>query len=503
MENSPKKLVIAGGGTAGWMAAAALSKLLGKTVNVTLIESQEIGRIGVGEATIPQLRVFHKLLGIDEQDFMRKTQSTFKLGIEFKNWKQANHSYFHSFGATGKECWACDFHHFWVKGQQHNIAAPFGKYCLEHEAALQGRMLGSDNAGVNYAYHLDAGLYAQFLKALAEKNNTQHIEGKIHHVNLHPTTRFIESLTLENGQTIEGDYFIDCTGFAARLIEQALHTGFESYQHVLPCDSAVAVQTESTDNMRPYTQAIAHPFGWQWRIPLQHRVGNGLVYCSRYTSDEQALDALLSNLESKPITEPRAFKYETGRRLKSWNKNCIAIGLASGFMEPVESTSIHLIMSQLLRFIRLFPCKEHSDALVDEFNQQTKIDMERIRDFLVLHYHVNQRHSDPFWAHCQTMDIPQTLQHKLNLFSETGNLMLNDTELFKIDSWTQVAIGQGLVPKQYHQIVDAMSRDELARFLTSIDTHVKQNVAKIPSHKDFIAHYCKADIQEQETCMHP
>jgi tryptophan halogenase len=487
-----KKVVIAGGGTSGWLAAAAISKLVGRNFDISLIESEAIGRIGVGEATIPPLRTFHKLLGINERDFMSKVQATFKLGIEFINWGRKGDNYIHSFGVNGKDCWACDFQHFWLAGLRHGIDGEIGQYCLELMAARQGKVLGGDDCGVNYAYHLDAGLYAEYLKQIANQYGVKLVEGIIQNVVTHAEDGFIKELQLVDGRVVEGDFFIDCTGFSARLIEGALNVSYEPYGHFLPCDSAVAVQTESTPNLRPYTQAIAHDFGWQWRIPLQHRVGNGLVYCSRHVSDDEALATLMNNLESPAITEPRAFKYRTGRRNKAWHKNCVAIGLASGFLEPVESTSIHLAMSGILRLLKLFPQGEIHPSNVDEYNRQTQEEMERVRNFIILHYKATARDDSAFWRYCKDMDIPEALAHRVQLFADTGAVPLQEKELFLVDSWTQVMLGQGIMPTGYHPIVDMMPPEDLRKFLAAIRSHVETSVGKMPSHQAFIDSYCKS-----------
>ncbi|CAM3524329.1 tryptophan halogenase family protein [Shewanella violacea] len=495
MTNSNKKvqkIVIAGGGSAGWMTAAALSKLLGKNLDICLIESEEIGRIGVGEATIPPIRVFNQLLGIDEQDFMRSVQGTFKLGIEFTNWGALGDDYIHSFGTTGKECWAAEFQHFWLKGKQQGLTAEFGDYCVELQAARAGKFFSSKDSSLNYAYHIDAGLYAKYLHDLSIKHGVQHIEGIIDDVSIDAQNGHITSVTLKDGQLIKGDLFIDCTGFSARLIEGALNTGFESYSHLLPCDAAVAVQTEKSAEPRPYTQSMARDSGWQWRIPLQHRVGNGLVYCSRFISDKDAIASLMNNLESPAITEPRVFKYKTGRRLKGWNKNCVAIGLASGFVEPVESTALHMIMSSILRLMKLFPHDAISHANINEYNKQTKEEMERIRDFIILHYKATSRDDTAFWRYCQNMEIPATLSHRIELFKDTACVCLTETELFRIDSWTQVMLGQGIIPKHYHQIVDNMSDTELKRFLAGLKQMVDKQVTQMPYHQQFIDQYSKS-----------
>lgn len=494
-QNRPhkKRVVVAGGGTSGWLAAAAMAKTLGKVLDVTIIESEAIGRIGVGEATIPPLRTFHRLLGIDEAELMREIQATIKLGIEFQNWGQVGDSYIHSFGVSGKDCWACDFQHFWVAGRQKGLNEdPIGAYCRELMAAKEGRALGGERSGVNYAYHLDAGLYAEFLKRLATKHGAKHIDGIIDNVNTRPEDGHIVSLDMRDGSKVEGDLFLDCTGFSARLIHGALNTSYVQYGHYLPCDSAVAIQSEKVGPPRPYTQAIAHPFGWQWRIPLQHRIGNGIVYSSRFVSDDEAEATLRKNLEGEAITQARTFRYVTGRRSKVWNKNCIAIGLSSGFLEPVESTSIHLAMSSILRLLKLFPHGDIQQTHIDEFNKQTSDEMDRIRNFLILHYKATHREDSAFWRYCKNMDIPEELAHRVKLFEDTGAIPLIEKELFQTDSWTQVMLGQHIVPQSYHPIVDAMDTNELNHFLEGLKAKVRSEVASMPMHQEFLNHYCPA-----------
>jgi tryptophan 7-halogenase len=493
IENSRvKKVVIAGGGTAGWMAAATLSCQLGKVVEICLVESDEIGTVGVGEATIPPMQAFHKLLGIDEQEFMRAVKGTFKLGISFENWGNLNETYIHSFGQTGKEFWAADFQHFWLKMRELGSTAEFGDFCLELQAAKANKFAITQNHRLNFAYHLDATLYAKFLRSYSERYGVKRIEGKIDAVNKNTRTGFIESLRLHSGELIEGDLFIDCTGFRGLLIEQTLHTGYEDWSHWLPADSAAAVQTESIGPAIPYTRSIAHEFGWQWQIPLQSRVGNGLVYCSRYLSDEDAKKTLLANISGKLINEPRIIKFRTGRRLKGWNKNCVALGLASGFIEPLESTSIHLIMSCVMRLIKLFPHTNIQEADIAEYNEQTKTEAEKIRDFIILHYHVTQRDDSPFWRHCREMEIPETLAHRIKLFSESARVFKGDNEIFRIDSWAQVMLGQGIKPKTYHPIVGMMDMKELEKSLMGFRSGIQQQVAELPTHADFIKSYCNA-----------
>ncbi|MCW8196343.1 tryptophan 7-halogenase [Proteobacteria bacterium 005FR1] len=492
MNKRIRKVTIVGGGTAGWMAAAGLSKSLGETLDISLIESDEIGTVGVGEATIPTLLTLHKLLDIDEREFMAAVQGTFKLGISFENWRAQGEDYIHSFGYTGKDCWAAGFQHFWLKGLKQGLSAAYGDYCSEHLAARRNRFAVLPNSGLNYAYHMDATLYARFLRKFAERYGVRRIEGKITSVQTQPESGFIESVTLASGQVVEGDLFIDCSGFRGLLIEQTLHTGYEDWSHWLPCDSAVAVQTSSVSEPIPYTRSIARDAGWQWRIPLQHRVGNGLVYCSRYLSDEDAKSRLLDNIEGERLIEPRVIKFRTGRRLKQWNKNCIALGLAGGFIEPLESTSIHLIQRGIIRLMQLFPVAGINSADIDEFNAQSDHELENIRDFIVLHYHVTERQDTPFWRHCRSMDIPASLAHRIKLFRDTGRVFKVPNELFGENSWVQVMLGQGIMPKSYHPIVDMMPDEELKNFLGTLRDAPRRLTDQLPDHQTFISNYCKA-----------
>jgi tryptophan halogenase len=487
------KIVIAGGGTAGWMAAASLSKLLGKSFDITLVESDQIGTVGVGEAAIPTLTAFHRLLGINEQAFMKATHATFKLGINFENWKSGDDEYMHGFGRVGKECWAGEFQHFWLHGKQNNIDFDFEQYCPEIQAA-KAEKFALSKGGLNYSYHLDATLYAKFLRTFAEAHGVTRIEGKIIDVAKCPSTGNIQSIQLANGHVIDGQLFIDCTGFVGLLIEKALHTGYEDWSHWLPSDSAVAVQTKSVSSPLPYTRSIAHESGWQWRIPLQHRVGNGLVFCSKYLSDDDAKTLLVNNIEGEMINQPRVIKFKTGRRRKGWNKNCVALGLSSGFLEPLESTSIHLIMSGVLRLIRLFPFEGITPATVNEYNQQLTSELEHIRDFIILHYHATQRADTPFWQYCKHMEIPDSLKQRLDLFKETGRIFTSEGELFRVDSWSQVMLGQGVYPQQYHQIAAIMKQHELERFLGDIRLTIDKAVEGLPSHQSFLDSYCRSTL---------
>jgi tryptophan halogenase len=490
-----KKLVIAGGGTAGWMAAALFSKTFGETLEITLVESDDIPTVGVGEATIPPLQTFHKMLELDEREFVSAVNGTFKLGIQFENWREKSHKYIHSFGFAGKDCWTCGFVHFWLGGVKRGVCdAEYGAHCVELLAAQQGKFAVLPNNRLNYAYHFDAGKYAMLLRSFSEKLGVIRQEGKIQTVDLCPTSGHITSLTLMSGEVIEGDFFIDCTGFRALLIDGALHTGYEDWTHWLPCDRAMAVQTESVIDPIPYTRSIAHDAGWQWRIPLQNRVGNGLVYSSRYITDEKAREILVNNLDGKMLTEPRIIPFRTGTRLKHWNKNCLAVGLASGFLEPLESTSIHLIQRSLVRFAQLFPLNGIDPVDVEEFNNQTKVEVERIRDFIILHYKVTDREDSRFWQYCKNMSVPESLKQKIDLFSQSARVFKNGNELFGEESWIQVMMGQGIDPKSYHAVIDTMTDDELGQLLKNIRMSVKNTVDQLPAHKDFINYYCKAPM---------
>ncbi len=486
------KVVIAGGGTAGWMAAASLSRLLGKTLDITLVESDVIGTVGVGEATIPTLLTLHELLKVNEQEFISAVQGTFKLGISFESWRDLDEDYIHSFGWTGKDCWAAGFQHFWLKGMQLGISEEFGEYCNEWVAAKQNRFAVLPNQGLNYAYHIDASLYAKFLRKMAEEHGCVRQEGKIEEVEQDPESGFVTALKLDSGKRIEGDLFLDCTGFRGLLIGQTLGVGYQDWTNYLPCDSAVAVQTESVAPPIPYTRAIARQAGWQWRIPLQHRVGNGLVFSSKYWSDDDATEFLLNNIEGKALTEPRVIKFTTGQRPNHWHKNVVAVGLSSGFIEPMESTSIHLIQRSIIRLMQMFPYNGIRQPDLDEYNEQMSTEFSHIRDFIVLHYHVTRRNDTDFWNHCRTMEIPDSLSHRIELFKQTGRVFRAPNELFGENSWIQVMLGQGLMPEQYHPIVNMMNDEELEKFLKGLHGSAQQLVSQLPEHQRFIDHYCRA-----------
>ncbi len=485
-----KRVVIAGGGTAGWMVAAGLSKTLGKILDIKLIESDEIGTVGVGEATIPTLMNFHNLLEINEQEFMAATQATFKLGISFENWRNRNEDYIHSFGLTGTDHWTAGFQHFWHKGRERKLAGDYGDYCLELKAAQANRFAHLPRNGMNYAYHLDATSYAKYLRKFSQGFGVQRIEGKMTKVNQDPETGNITSLLLDSGTLIEGDLFIDCTGFRGLLIGETLKEEYEDWSHWLHCDSAIAVQTASVREAVPYTRSIAREAGWQWQIPLQHRVGNGIVFSSKHCTDDAARDTLLANIDGEVLTQPRVIKFKPGQRRNTWSHNCVAIGLASGFLEPIESTSIHLIQRGIIRLMQMFPTNGISQADIDEYNFQSRSEITHIRDFIVLHYHVTNRNDTPFWRGCREMSIPSSLRHRIALFRETGRVFRVPNEHFAENSWIQVMLGQGIMPAQHHQSADLMGDEELSQFLNGISSAVDNTVRQLPQHQAYMERYC-------------
>ncbi|MEJ2816475.1 tryptophan halogenase family protein [Caulobacter sp. CCG-8] len=485
-----KRVVVAGGGTAGWMAAAALAKQLGPLLDITLVESDEIGTVGVGESTIPTARTFNALLGIDEPAFMRATQATFKLGISFENWGQIGDRYIHSFGQVGKSNWMGSFHHFWLQAKAAGFGGELGDYCFELKAAEADKFSVGEGPELNYAYHLDATLYGGFLRKMSEALGVKRVEGKIGQVQQNAETGFIEALVLENGDRVEGDLFVDCTGFRGLLIEQTLKAGYEDWGHWLPTNSALAVQTKSTGPAVPYTRAIAHTAGWRWKIPLQHRVGNGLVYSNEYMSDDEARATLLEALDGERLIEPRVIRYRTGRRLKTWSKNCVALGLASGFVEPLESTSIHLIMIGVTRLMQLFPFTGFSEAVIARYNQQAVDELEKIRDFIILHYKLTERTDSPFWDRCRTMEVPDSLAHRIELFRESAQAFQAPGELFQVDSWLLVMLGQRLQPTGYHQMGRLMPPEELRGALSGLSANIARAVGGLPGHQAFLERYC-------------
>jgi tryptophan halogenase len=488
-----RRVLIVGGGTAGWMAAASLSKLIGRHLDITLVESDEIGTIGVGEATIPTFIALHQLLKIPEAEFLASVQGTIKLGISFERWQTLTKNYIHAFGTTGQGCWAAGFHHFWNRANRQGFAGDYGLYSPELMAAQAGRFGHLQNTPLNYAYHLDATAYARYLRTFSEKAGVRRIEGRIDSVKLNASGN-IDSVQLVSGAAIDADLFIDCSGFTGLLIDKALNTPFDDWGQWLPCDRAIAVQTSSVESPIPYTRAIAHGFGWQWKIPLQHRVGNGLVFSSEFMTDDQAADLLLNEVTGDVLTEPRVIRFKTGQRKAHWVRNCVAIGLASGFIEPMESTSIHLIQRGIIRLMQLFPYGGIQEGDRSEFNEQMTTEFRHIRDFIIMHYHLTERTDTEFWRRNQAMSVPDSLSHRLELFAQSGNVFQGQWDVFGENSWTQVMMGQGLRPAHYHPIVDMMSDNELKGFIDHQAQKVQSMLARAPKHADFLKAYCPAPL---------
>jgi tryptophan halogenase len=497
-ENRIRSIVIVGGGTAGWMAAAGFSKFLDKmNCQVRLIESEQIGTVGVGEATIPPIMDFIRLLGIDENDVIRQTRATFKLGIGFQDWTRPGHFYFHPFGPTGFGMGPISFPAYWLKMYLEGKASRLEDYSMQSMAAEQGKFMRPVHAPntplnkITYALHFDASLFARYLSQFAQARGVVRTEGKVQQVTLRPEDGFIESVTLENGEIIAGDLFIDCSGFRGLLIEEALKTGYDDWTRWLPCDRALAVPSTIAGPPPSYTLVTAREAGWQWRIPLQHRVGNGHVYCSGFTSDDAARDTLLANLEGKPLAEPLALRFTTGRRNKAWNKNCVALGLASGFLEPLESTSIHLIQRGIAMLLKFFPDRNFEAADIDRYNKIFEFEFGRVRDFLLLHYTHTERQG-AFWEHCRNIPLTDSLQEKIDLFRSHGRILREDTELFPAQSWLYIMIGQGILPRSYEPTVDTLDPKAVLANLDDIRTLVKRCADAMPRHEEFIAKNCSA-----------
>ena len=494
-----RNIVIVGGGTAGWMVASGMARLLkDPEIKVRLIESEAIGTVGVGEATIPHILYYNRLLGLDEGEFMRRTQATFKAGIEFVNWGRQGDSYIHPFGPYGTPIEFLHFHHFWLRYSQMGKALPLDKYNLIIQAARAGKFqkpeagrLNATSATYSYAFQFDAGLYAKYLREIAETGGVKRTEGKITNVAQNAETGHVESVTLESGEVVPGDLFIDCSGFRGLLIEQTLNSGYEDWSAYLPCDRAVARACERVGPLLPYTRATAKSSGWQWRIPLQSRTGNGHVYCSEFISDDEALDSLNRDLDGAPISEPNFLKFKAGVRKKPWNKNVVAIGLASGFLEPLESTSIHLIQTAIGRLMENFPDKLFNQPDIDYYNRRTHLEYEQVRDFIVLHYNATERDDSPFWNYCRNMEIPQTLAERLLIYKENGRLYRHDNELFGEDNWLAVLHGQNITPKRYHPMADILPEAELEIRMRRIEGQVRAGTDLMSRHQDFLERYIR------------
>ncbi len=493
-----QSIVIVGGGSAGWMTAAALADAVGQSCAITLIESEAIGTVGVGEATIPPIRHFNNRLRIDEATFVRETQGSYKLGIEFVDWGRKGHTYFHPFGQYGAEFDSVPFYHHWMREHLEGRApGPIDDFSMCWAMAKEGKFAHPSpdrrliQSTFDYAYHFDAGLYAAFLRRFAEARGVVRKEGRVVDVSLRGEDGFIDSVTLDDSTCITGEFFIDCSGFRGLLIEEALEAGYDNWQHWLPCDRAVAVPCEKGE-FTPYTRSTAREAGWQWRIPLQHRTGNGYVHCSQFISEDEAANVLLANLDGKALADPRTLRFVTGKRRAFWKRNCVAIGLSAGFMEPLESTSLHLIQYGILRLIALLPDSTMSPLLAREYNAQTTQEYERIRDFLILHYKASTRDDSELWRYTAAMPIPDSLQYKIDHFRTHGMLVSDERELFANPSWIAVYLGQGILPARAPALASMREGVPVAERLAQIRTAMAEAVTAMPSHAAFVAKHCAA-----------
>lgn len=498
-DKSIRSIVIVGGGTAGWMTAASLARMLKRLgTRIRLIESERIGTVGVGEATIPPIMDFIRALGIDENDLIRQTQATYKLAIQFRDWTRLGHSYMHPFGQTGFDIGPVAFSSSWLKLMRSGNAAALEEYSLMATAAQRGRFMrpvqssNSPVAGITYALHFDASLFARYLRGLAEAGGVERTEGKVTSVSLRPEDGFIDTLTLESGEQVAADLFIDCSGFQGLLIEGALKTGYEHWNHWLPCDRAIALPCQRTRSLSPFTQVNARTAGWQWRIPLQHRIGNGHVYCSSFMTDQVAQDQLLQSIEGKALAPPLQLRFETGRRKRFWNRNCVAIGLSAGFLEPLESTSIHFIQRGITMLMALFPDRDFGAAECDRYNKLIGEEYDRVRDFLVLHYSTSERTDSEMWRHCRTISKPDSLQERIDLFRSHGRILRENFELFPTQSWLYVLVGQNVMPDSNDPLADVVDPQMVEDTLKNIREVVSKCADSMPRHEDFIAQNCAA-----------
>lgn len=496
-EHNIKEVVIVGGGTAGWMAAAALSRYLNNGyTSVTLIESEEIGTIGVGEATIPPLISFNELLGISEDEFVRATKATFKLGIEFVNWGRKGKRYIHPFGDLGRDLQGIPFHQLYLRERKRQPIADISSWSMSAVAAAQGRFARPGPQAqfplnqMRYAFHLDASLYARFLRSFAEAGKVRRVEGKIVDVKLRGEDGYVESVQLTDGRIVTGELFLDCSGFRGLLIEQALETGYEDWTKWLPCDRAIAAACGYTGNPDPFTRATAHESGWQWRIPLQHRMGNGHVYCSAFISDDEAEQVLVSNLEGELAGDPRRLSFTTGRRKLAWSRNVVSLGLSTGFVEPLESTSIHLVQAGIARLIAMFPDRRFNPLERDEYNRQMQTQFEWVRDFVILHYKAMQRDDSLFWKQCAAMEIPSSLEEKIAQFRNKARIFAEGVELFPRQSWVAVMLGQNIVPDEYEPVVDGLDENKVAQALEHLRRIIQESANRLPLHGDFVQQCC-------------
>jgi tryptophan halogenase len=499
----PFRVVIVGGGTAGWMSAAGIRRQVGTDdYSVTLIESDEIGTVGVGEATLPHIKAFNDMLGVDEAQFMRETRATFKLGIQFRDWDQPGDGYIHPFGPFGESWGGVEFQHHWLRGQQAGSQRfSLQDYSYSVVAARNNafEFPNEDRKSIRstytYAYHFDASLYAAYLRSLATQRGVHRIEGQVCDVRRNPTTGDIAELTLKSGERIAGDLFIDCSGFRSLLLGGVMGVAWEDWTHWLPCDRALAVPCKRVGALTPYTRATARRAGWMWRIPLQHRTGNGYIFSSQFINDGEARDTLLAGLDGAARGEPRLLRFSPGRRVRAWSGNCVAIGLASGFLEPLESTSIHLVQAAVTDLVSLMPRLGSTGIdprLVDEFNRLNDMKYERIRDFLVLHYTANRRVGEPLWDYVRSMPLPDSLVHQLQLFRARATLPNHRYGVFARDSWLSVLVGQGIIPTGYDRLADALALPTVVDRMTELRSRIQTNVDAMSSHGAFIADYCQS-----------
>ncbi len=499
--NRIRKIVIAGGGTAGWMSAAALASMLSPdNVQIVLVESEEIGTVGVGEATIPDIISFNRMLGIDEAEFLKATKGTFKLGIEFSDWGKLGDKYFHPFGNHGADMNGIDFHQYWLHTRQAGNSNSLEEYSMCAVAAKNMKFaLPNDNprsllSQIGYAYHFDATAYALFLRDYAEKRGVIRIEGRIEQIVQDEKTENISALVMQNNQRVEGDFFFDCTGFKSKLLGETLGVPFHDWSKWLPCNSAQAVASERRGELLPYTKSMAKSAGWQWRIPTQHRTGNGHIYCADFMDDQQATDILMQGLDAPALSDPRTIRFTTGCRDKFWHKNCVAIGLSSGFLEPLESTSIFLIQQGISRFIALYPSLTPAAKVVEEYNRLMTREFNQVRDFIILHYKATQRTDSEFWRYCKNMSIPDSLQHKMELFQCAGRVFRDDHELFSTSSWVAVMTGQNIYPETPEPMLLGVPIQNIEQSLQSMQRAMQQTSIQMPTHAEFIKNYAGSSI---------
>ncbi|WP_371193712.1 tryptophan halogenase family protein [Glaciecola sp. SC05] len=502
MENKQKsKIVIVGGGSAGWMSAAAFSHILpSEQYAISLVESDSIGTVSVGEATIPAILEFNQMLGINEAEFLAFTHGSFKLGIEFHDWYKKGHQYMHPFGPYGVPMQGIPFHHYWLKDKLRGKEQPLSDYCLEYRAALHNKFCHpqpqsrSALANIKYAYHFDAIKYAEYLSAFSMQRGVNKIKGDIKKVHQQTNSEDIKAVELADGSYIDGDIFIDCSGFKGLLIAQTLKVGFEDWREYLPCDSAIAQPSESLAEIKPYTISTAHDCGWQWQIPLQHRMGNGFVFSSEFLSKEVAINRLAKRLPSKALADARQLKWINGKRKQAWKNNCIAIGLSAGFIEPLESTGLQLIQSAIMRLLSLFPSGRCEPANINTYNRYTDDELWRIRDFIILHYKATERDDSEFWRYCRNMQIPDSLQDKIELYQASGRLFRENNELFNEISWFSVMNGQGLIPRAYHPLANHLEESHRQQNLSHIAGAMREAEQHMPNHKVYLQQYCKVKI---------